>query len=174
MAASPLFVATMDLLRSKLRLSGVATTTDAFEQIEEATLEVRAGFIRRLGLTRVTTLVGYSSSETPSTENESLRLIAEITEVKWVRCTLLRTMTTMFLDGSGDALQNYHDEAAFRDSAPFEREREIKRLKDEIEENLQLLEGSDSIGSESTGHADTIGPDTAPPKPGETVFTYES
>ena len=34
MAAAPLFLASMDLLRSKLRLSGITTDSDAYEILE--------------------------------------------------------------------------------------------------------------------------------------------
>lgn len=176
MAATPVFVATVLEMQSKLRLSDLQTSTDAFEIFEEALLEVRAGFIRRLGNARVTTIAGYSFSETPTTEEETLRLIANVTEVKWTRAILMRTLATRFLDTSASALSDMQVEAAFRDTGSFEREQEIKRLNFEIEENLQLLEASDNIVSETKGHATVLEPNTTDNtiiRPGETVFDYD-
>ena len=170
MPQAPLFVANETTLRSQLRLSGVPASGDADAMISNAIMEVRGGFIRRLGLTRIDVLVAMAFSSTPTTDDESLRLVANVTEVKWVKSVLMRTLTSMFLDGSGGALQDYHNEAPFRSSGPFERDREIKRLLGEVEENLQLLEASETLASETEGHISIIEPAETPPLPGGTAF----
>lgn len=170
MAQVPLFIENEDTLRKQLRLSSVPAGVDADEMISTAILEVRANFIRRLGLTRINILVAMPFSQTPATENESLRLVANITELIWVKTLLMRNLTVMFLDGAGGALQDYHNESAFRSTGPFERDREIKRLNAEIQENLELLEGTESIQDETEGHIALIESDTDPALPGGTAF----
>ena len=170
MAQVPLFIADEDTLRKQLRLSGVPAGVDADEMISTAILEVRSKFIRRLGLTRINVLVAMTFNETPTTENESLRLVANMTELIWVKAMLMRSLTVMFLDGAGGALQDFHNESAFRSTGPFERDREIKRLEAEIQENLELLEGTESIESETEGHILLIESDTDPALPGGTAF----
>ena len=172
MAVAPLFVADMATLKQQLRLTGVPASTDADEMISAAVLEANSGFRRRLGNDQVTTLLGYSYTETPSTNNEVLRLVANQTEVKMVKAILLRVLPAQFIDGAGNALQNWHEEAPFRHMGPFDRRDELKQLNREIEENLQLLEGSESITSETKGHASTISPVNLPPRPAESIFTY--
>lgn len=170
MTQVPLFVENETTLRSLMRLSGVPSSSDADAMISNAIMEVRGGFIRRLGLPRITVLVAMAFSDTPVNENESLRLIANITETKWVKSILMRTLTTMFLDGAGGALQDFQNEAPFRSTGPFERDREIKRLQGEIEENLQLLEKSETLVSETEGHITLIESTETPPLPGGTAF----
>jgi len=175
MAAIPVFVADNTTLLSKLRLSSLQTTSDAYEIYEEALLETRVGFIRRLGNSRVATIQGYSFSETPTTENENIRLIANVSEVKWVRSVLMRTLSTRFLDSSGGELHDMQLEAAFRSTGGFEREQELKRLKEELEQMLQLLEGHESVAAETTYHITTLEPNTTDNtliRPGESVFDY--
>lgn len=171
MAQVPLFIENETVLRGRLRLTGVPDGMDADKMISNAILEVRANFIRRLGLDRINTLVAFTSSITPATEDESLRLVAEITELLWTKVLLMRTLTVMFLDGAGGALQDYQNESAFRTTGPFERDREIKRILAEIQENLELLEGTESIEDETEGHILLIESDTDPVVPGGTAFT---
>ncbi len=170
----PTFVTDLSTLKSRLRLTGIETGSDAEAILDDAIREVRAGFIRRLGIARVNTLIAIvlDSDGIPDNNDDTLRVLAEITEIKWVKSLLMRTLTQFSLDGSGSVLQAWHDEAPFRFMGEFDKSKEIRRLQDEIEENLQLLEGTDNIASETTGHISILEADIAPPRPGGTIFTF--
>ena len=172
MAVATLFVADIATMKQGLRLSGLPANGDAEAILFNAIQEVNTNFRRRLGNTRVVEILAFTDVDNPLTDEGTLRAIAELTEIKWVRMILLRYLPMMHLDGSGGAVQSYHEEAPFRHTGPFGREREIKTLKSEIEENLQLLEGSETITNETKGHISLIGPNTTPPRPGESIFTY--
>ena len=174
----PLFIiadhgSSLATLQAKLRLSGLASDSDAFDILEFAVLEVRTGFIRHLGIDRINEILTYTHSDTPANDDEAIRLIAEVTEVKWCKMILMRSLTNMSLDGSGGAWSDFHKEAAFRETGPFERTMEMKELWKEISENLDLLSKREIIPNETTGFQGfVLEPDPAPPKPGETIFNY--
>lgn len=173
MAVTPTFVADTDTLKQSLRLSGISTDSDAAVMLDAAIKEVRANFIRRLGLSRVSAIVAFDVSDNPSTNNETLRAIAEVTEVKWIKSLILRTFTHMSLSGaSGNALTTYHEEAPFRFMGEFDKSKEITRLQAEIEENLQLLVGEETFTSESRGQFAILEPSETPPRPGESIWTF--
>lgn len=170
--ATPLFQLRADL-QKELRLSGLATGSDAETIFDAAIVEARAGLLRRLGLARVTAIVGYNASDTPTTDKEAIRLTAEIAEAKWVRMVLMRTSTTVTLDGAGGMYDDYHRSAPFRETGPFERDMEIKRLQTEINDALDILSGSETIGEEVTGgRMMLLEPDETPPLPGSSVFNF--
>lgn len=169
MAVAPLFVASMDAVRARLRLSGVADASDAMDAIDEAVRVVRTNIYARLGLTRVGELVGYSSTDTPTTENEILRTVAEGMEVKWVRYELLGTLPVLFMDGSGQREQAWNDEGAFRPGGPAGAEGERRRLMAEIDRALDLLSGTSTIGGQTTVRASSIAPPCTRPWPGHSA-----
>lgn len=171
--ANPLFVTDLATLKSRLRLSGLSTDGDGASILDAAIQEVRVGFIREIGIDSVNRVVAYNQTETPTTNEEAIRLLAEILEVKWSRLILMRTMTTMTLDGAGGALNDYHHEAPFRETSPYDREVEISRLQKEIHDGLDLLSQAESIPDEMVGYQSfTASPDPTPPLPGESVFDY--
>lgn len=173
MATVPLFVADLDTLKAKLRLSGVAAPSGAEEIINEAILTVRAGFYRDLGKSRIDTLLAISFTETPETNDEILRATASLTEVKWVRSELIRTLPMLFMDGNAQQAQIYHDEAAFRDASQRQLDAERERLLADVRDNLDVLSGDESIGSEVRRiRIGTVEPDYAPPRPGDTIQPY--
>lgn len=169
MATNPLFVANMDTLKSKLRLSGLPSDGDGESLLEEALLVVREGFYRRLTATGVSSILATGESDNPTTHAQILRSVASSTEVKWVRLQIIRSMPTLTMDGSGRRLQVWNEEAAFRQQGQSERENEIRRMEKEVEENLELLAGTESIGSETTFHITTLEPDDTPPRPGGSI-----
>jgi hypothetical protein len=126
--------------------------------IEGETLNARLRFIRRLGLTRVNTLVAYNYEEDPATEQDVLRALANSTEIKMVRLNLMRVLPTAFMDGSA-TLQQWNQEAPFRSASQSDLSVEMQRLDAEIEEALDLLAGDDEVGSEETIQGTNIGPD---------------
>lgn len=170
MATTPLFIADAATLKAKLRLSGVAASSDADDIINEAILTVRAGFYRELGGPLVATLVALSFTEMPTTNDEILRAVANTTEVKWVRAELFRTMPLSFLDSNADQNQVFQDEAMFRDSSQNQLDQERARLESDIQQNLDLLRGSEDIATEATLRVATMCAVIKPALPGDTII----
>ena len=154
-------------------MTGLPTGKDGEAIFFAAIIEARTGFLRRLGIDRVAEIVAYSSTETPTTNNEAVRLIAEVAEIKWVRMVLMRTTTTVTLDGAGGSYSDYHHEAPFRETGPFERNIELKKLQEEINEAIDVLSEDEIIPNEVTGaRLALIEPDTTPPLPGSSIFNW--
>lgn len=170
MAVAPTFVADLDTLRQRLRLSGLADDSDAQVMFEQAVKIARSTFHRRLTHARVVIIQAYTATDTPATDNEYIRALAEETEVKIVRRELLLTMPSLFMDSAGDAQEIWDREAPFRGTSQFDRQRLRQELASEIEQLLQLLEGSDAPGSETTVRATVINPDTAPDRLGRSIW----
>jgi hypothetical protein len=154
---APLFVGSLDLLKPKLRLSGVPTTSDADDIIDEAILIVRQKFYRDLGSDRVAVLKALPFTETPTTNDQIIRAVANSTEVLWVRCELMRMLPTMFMDGNAQQNQIFQDEGLFRDTTANQIEQARMQCEIEIQQNLDLLRGDEEIASESTLRIDSPG-----------------
>jgi hypothetical protein len=169
MVTSPLFGVALADLKTRLRLTGVETTSDAEQVIDEAILTVRMGFQRRLNFARIAEIEAFSSTANPDDEQETLHALARVTQVKWVRKELLRTLPTLFMDASGEARDAWNEEAPFRQSGPSERDVEVARLDSEIEANLQILAGEDQIGDEETIQVYDGTPDLETPRIGDTL-----
>lgn len=166
MAVAPLFVADMDTLKAKLRLTGVANA-DGVALIEEAVLQVRQEIYRRLGASKITTLLATAYTDTPATDDEYKRLVAANLEVKWVRLRLLDSMAVVFKDATGNMLEQWNEEAAFREGRLSQAEK--RKAFQEILDDVRFLK-SGTAGSEQRGNANLIEPDDAPPQPGDSVW----
>lgn len=143
----PLFQDYGYLLQS-LRLSGIGMDSDAQIIVDNAIREAKVYFWKTLGKAQVDSIVAYSASANPSTDQQYIREVALLTEYKLVRVNLLKTMTTSLKDGSAQFWQEWNQEAAFRNSSEFSRQREINGLLEEIEANLSILSGQVSSGEE--------------------------
>ena len=165
----PLFVRNQETLRRKLRLSGVCEKNDADEIIDEAVLSVRGHFYRRLGQERVAELLAFAVSPTPTTPDEILRSVASSTEIKWVKLELTQSMPMLFMDGSNNALNVYNEEAPFRNTSAFEISNLQKRLFEQIEENLEMLKGSEQQGNEHKANTFDGTPDGEVCKPWDSI-----
>lgn len=146
MPTTPLFVADLDTLKGKLRLSGIEAGTDAENMLDEAVLTVRAGFFREIGQERVGIIQAITFVADPTTNEQALRATANVCEVKWVRAEVLRTMPTVFQDSSAEAANIFQTEALFRDTSDQQIETQRRHLMSEIEDHLDLLRGDELIG----------------------------
>jgi hypothetical protein len=167
-ATAPLFVANLATLQAKLRLSGMKSDGNGVDLLNEAILRVRVGFYRKLGTTRVATLVALLFSETPTTTDQVLRALANTTETNWVRLELFETMPTLFMDASAETTEAWNTEAAFRQGKPSDKTK--RALWNQISRDLDILSGAVSLGDETQFKTDTIEPDVAPPLPGDSLF----
>jgi len=170
----PLFVKDFNLMLSKLRLTGVPEERDAMEQVREAMREARTAFYRRLRLVRIDEILAYPSTGTPRTDNEYMRTLAELTEVKLIKSSLLRSLKTIFADGGNDLGQMWNEAGLGRQMDRYDIDKEIKRLHSEIEDALQLLEGSELPGAEHSIEAMVVGAtdEDDVPSPRDSVFGY--
>ena len=157
MATAPLFVADLATLKSKVRLSGVPTTSDADDIINEAILVTRQKFYRELGGSRITVLKAMAFTEAPTTDNQILRAVANSTEVLMVRCELMKTLPSMFMDGNAQQNQIMQDEALFRDNTSNELDQMRMQCEIEIQQNFDLLAGDEEIASENALRIDSPG-----------------
>jgi hypothetical protein len=168
---APLFVADADTLRTSLRLSALNTSpTDAVALVDDAIREVRLGFMRRLGASRVAVLVGFTydpESGAPDTENKMLRECANLTEILWVKKLLLTRLPTVFRDSGGEARLDFNTEALSRETPQEDRLAELDRLNATIEDNLDFLAGRESV--QDSWKATTFEP-KCPFRPGQTAF----
>lgn len=166
----PLFVQDLATLKSLLRLSGVpSSATDTLAIIDEAILKARLSFYRRLGQQRVGILLATAYDANPTGEDGVLRALANVVETKLVYVELLRKLPNQFMDASGDANRRWNEEAPFRERGSSDAQLEINRLLDEIEEDMQMLEGSESLADEVSYKVFDGTPDCPPPRPGATL-----
>lgn len=170
MANLPLFAADLATLKTRLRLSGVPVgAVDALAIIDEAILRARMSFYRRLSTFRVNQLLAIPYVENPSTNDEILRALANSVELDLVRLELFKTLPVTWMDASGDANKKWNEEALFRERGPTDRQKEMTRLSDQIEEDFQML-GLEEGLSEETGVQTYDGtPTTTPPRPGDSI-----
>lgn len=166
MPAAPLFVADLDTLKARLRLSGLPSGGDGEALYDEALMRVRTGFYRRLGATRVDTILAIDYEADPETSDEVLRAVANSAEVKWTYLVLIDLMPTLFMDASGQSQEVWNTEGLFRQGRPSASR--IQALKDDLETDLAFLSGDpDEV---STMRSDTIDPDPEAPDPGDSLF----
>ncbi len=168
MASTPLFLADLATLKSRLRLSGVPSGQDAEKIVYEGILRARLAFYRRLGPARVAVLRAISYDENPTDNDSLLRALANTVEVKLVHSTLLDLLPTMFMDGGGNTLEVWNEEAPVRRNDTPEVTK--RRLLDEIEADMEILSGDLQFGEETSWQVTTNVPDTDPPLPGDTAY----
>lgn len=157
MAVSTLFLTDMETLKGRLRLEGVEIGDAAQPIIEGSTRTIRARFYARLGVARVAAILAMTSAENPTTADEVVRALAEEIESRWVWCDLARRMPLKFFDNSGDDLEQFNTEAAFRSIDPDRLQAEIDRCEAEIEAWLPLLDGSVEVGAAQLAKVHTQG-----------------
>lgn len=168
MTVSPYFVADQATLKSLLRLTGAASP-DLASILDEATRQAMQDMYRRLGASRLAEIKSTGFVDSPATEAQFVRSVANSTEVLIVKLHLLDSLPIRFLDGTGDAHQTWNDEAPFRDLSAEAKEKEIERLTAQIESNFGMLEGDEDIGEPSV-QGFLLEPDTAPPPMGNSLW----
>jgi hypothetical protein len=162
--STPLFSPSMVQLQSDLRLTGVPTLgEDANSIIANAVLEVRTGFYRRLGLTRVGQLVAITANDTaPTTNDQVLRAIARTVEVKWMFVVLMDRLPMLWMDDSGGAWQQFNEQGTFRKMSNKDRSEMRDRLLAEIEQAMVILSGEQTLGEETGINVGTYGNEICP------------
>ena len=167
---NPLFVADLDTLKLRLRLSDISSKNDdALAILDEGILNARIAFWSRLGEERVGELVAITYNENPGTEDEILRALANTTEVKLVWCFLLERLPHAWMDSSGDLDRRWNEEAPFRETSATDLEEKLERCRAEIAEAMDLLSGDDDLGDACRIKTLIVSPKKCPPKPGDSL-----
>lgn len=170
MAIAPLFVASMADVKARLRMSGVPAGVDANDLIEESVRTVRAGFYRQLEASRITTILGTTEVDNPTSTADVLRQIASVTEIKWLRYELMQTIPTMFFDSAPAAQQAWNEEGMVRGMTSTERESQLKRLWDDINDALIVLAGEEEMPDESSLKIFVLEPEAGPRRIGGSLW----
>lgn len=166
----PLFVADLDTLKAAVRLTGVPPSrTDTLAILNEAILKARLDFNRRLGAQRVAQLAAITYNENPTTDDEIARALANQVETNIVYVQLLRKLPNLFMDASGAAQRIWNEEAPFRERGPTTLDKEIHRLENQIEEDMELLSSEEAIPDETTIKTFDGSRTTAAPRPGDSL-----
>jgi hypothetical protein len=115
---------------------------------------------------RIASLQAIAYPKAPTSDTEFLRVLAAATEIKVVRAELLRTIPTMFMDGS-IAEKSWQEEAGFRYNSNLALRDELKRLEAEIQGALaQLIAMQLTAGGAVS--VTVVAPDTTS-SPGESI-----
>lgn len=159
--SNPLFLADVDAMKQELKLRGIpASGDDALVVLEDCLLQARLAFYRRLGATRVGQLVAFATNYTnPTTNDELLRALAKTVEVKLTWCALADRLPQLWMDDSGGAWQQYNEQGTFRKMSFREREEQCARFRAEIEQDMILLSGEQSLGDETGVNVTTFEPE---------------
>lgn len=168
MAVAPLFISSMAVLKSRLRLTAV-NQSDADAIIDEAVREVRVELYQALGSSQIATILATASSENPTTDAQLARTKAEMVEGMWVRMLLLDRLPMLVLDAQNGDLQQWNEDGLTRSFSSRERENIRQHLQSRISELLaELQTGTD----QPKARAMSLGPETTQPRPGESLYPY--
>lgn len=168
MATSTTFVSNLATLQKRLHLTGVPSTRDSQEMIEESVRVARTRFFRELGTSRVLELQALPSIDPPTTKDQVLRQVAEQCEVRISRLELSKTLPMAFLPSGGDAEERWNQEGLLRDLRTMLEEMQEK-WELQIQQDMDLLSGAEDLGEETVGAAYVVEPDETPPRPGESI-----
>jgi hypothetical protein len=165
-AVEPMFVPTKLELRKALRMSKISDDSDALSMIDAAIQSASVLFYRTLGPARIASLQAIAYPKAPTSDTEFLRVLAAATEIKVVRAELLRTIPTMFMDGS-IAEKSWQEEAGFRYNSNLALRDELKRLEVEIQGALAQLVAMQLTAGGAVS-VTVVSPDTTS-TPGESI-----
>jgi len=170
----PVFHDSIEDLKKRLRLNDVPASKNIIAIMEEALLNARAFFFRRLGSNRVSEIKAIGAmKDAPTTDNEFLRLIAGLCELKYIKWYLAIHCKVLVQDAGDAAQQTWNEEGILRESSPFELNSFIKKLSDQIEDDIDYLRGDETPGQENLLRATDLGPDVTPPRPFDSIQLTE-
>lgn len=167
MTTNPLFVESVSVLKSKLRLSAIPDGKDAEAILDEVILVVRTKLLQRLGVTIVNSLLAIVFTPNPVTQEESLRALANSTEVQWIYYELALRLPVLLMDGIG-ARHVWNEEGTFRHADGRDLERLRSKMWNDIQENIQVLLGL-GVQDDQGWRVSDIGPDTDPARPADSI-----
>lgn len=179
MDTKPMFIESTEVLLSSLRLSGLEDKPDgdANSLVEQAIQSSVVRFYSELTVDRIGEIKAVQYVPNPSTVDQSVRLLANLTEQRLVKLDLMATMPHRFLDGGGSVRQDWNEEAPLLDDSE-ERAIQRRRLEKQIADAFPVLAGDTALTDNPSKkiRASTLGPAnskyTGPTNvyPGGTVF----
>lgn len=167
MAVAPLYIASMDLLKQRLRMTG-ASQTDCLAMIESAVQEARMQIFGALGSARAIEITSYANEDNPTTDNAIIRLRANAVELAMVKINLLRALPTLFFDNDGSKKEVWNEEGIPRRTSERYIRDEIARLESEIATGLSAM--ADPTEEQGIVRATLIEPSCKPTPPGNSIF----
>jgi hypothetical protein len=146
MAVEPLFNVDRQTLLRRARIE-TADDDQTLALIDQSMTEVRLGFYKALGGTRVSSILSYSLVDNPSTDNELLRAGAATTEALWLTWLLAQRLPHLFMDNSASTGDMWNQEQLTRDTKAHKQY--LDQLKAQIDVGLGMLEEpeADNAGS---------------------------
>jgi len=119
MAVEPLYNVKADVIE-QLRMTDT-TDDDTLSMIDQAIRDVRLSFYKRLTPARAQEIAALSSVENPTTTDEIVRAVAEVTEVYWVMHRLICILPTMYVETAHAIQDSFDDVPITRDSESLQR-----------------------------------------------------
>lgn len=165
---APLFIPSLAALKSALGLTAV-TSADRLACIDRAVRKARVGFYDRLGASRVGDILLIAYADSPATEQGMLRLKASETEISWVRMELLREMPVLLMPAAAASQQIWNEDSLTRNADNSLLDREISRLRTEIDDALQDLVAGQAEVEGSTLNVCVPAPTLTPARPWDSV-----
>jgi len=154
MAVEALFNASYDDLLKRARIES-ANDEQTVALVNMSVSEVRIGFYKTLGATRVSEIIGYALVDNPSTEEQILRADAANIEALWLTYLLLPRLPTTFMAGGHTVNQEWNEEPLTRDAESSQEY--LDKLKEQIDSGLSdLVEDPDDYQSQNV-RASSIG-----------------
>ena len=144
MAVTPLYNVKADVI-AKLRLTDT-TDSDTLTIVDQAIRDVRLGFYTRLTPARAQEIAALASVENPTTTDETVRAVAEVTEWYWIASKLICILPTMFIETAHAIDESFDDVPITRDSESLQKF--LRCLWNNIEEGLgqMMLPIDDNAG----------------------------
>ena len=167
MAVTPLFNATLDIIKLSINLPN-ATSVTTLQMISDAVAQVKVLLYSRLGETIITEVLNTAFTENPTTAAERQRSAANLIETKWVKMLLLKSLDNVFIDSTADSINRFNDEGLTREKT--QTDILIESIQEEIDELLGVLSTTATSGNDT--QSATIAPTTAPPRPFDSTAVY--
>lgn len=168
MTIAPVFIADVDVLKTRLRLSAI-TSNDAKAILDEAVAASAMSIFDRLGSAMVTTILATNAGTASQAARN--RTKAELIEVAQVRLVLMDLLPFSWKEGTNSGLDEWNKEGFSRDMTRAQVETAKSSLTAQIEGWYNdLLAGEEETDDDVK--ISSIGPLTVPARPFDSARTY--
>ena len=157
----PQFYPSRDEMKKALRLGQMPDGSDGDELLDDALLTAKMGIRNALGQSRIATILATAWTDSPTTDAQHLRALAAQTEIDWVRFRLGHLSPVRLHESIAGRHQTFQDEGFDRVMSQDERMVYLGHLWETIQQNLEHLKGTDTLGDglSDTSDAEVIEPD---------------
>ena len=158
MASDTLFISDVATLKKVLRISAISDA-DSLKLIELAIKKARTELYQYLGTSSITTILTYSSTDTPSTDDEIIRSVAEYLEIILTKRELLKHLKSTSFENSS-ASEQWNDSPFVRELSYSDITEELQMLENEIEYSVEQITEGEKPSTKSISSS-VIGPSSA-------------